>query len=56
MTARHYAALARLITAVGQGDAPNQAAMDFPGGVRARMAAGRRLELTLRVPAASPAQ
>ena len=56
MTARHYAALAGLIAAVGRGDEPDQAALDLPGGVRARVAAGRRLELTPRVPAASPAQ
>jgi hypothetical protein len=52
MTARHYAALAGLIAAVGRGDEPDQAALDLPGGVRARVAAPARGQ---RAPLPQPA-
>jgi tRNA(Ile)-lysidine synthase len=56
MTARHYDALARLVVAAGREDEPAQAALELPAGVRARIAAGRRIELAPPVWVASPAQ
>ena len=56
MTARHYDTLARLVVAAGRDDGPAQVALDLPAGVRARIAAGRRIELAPPVSVASPAQ